>query len=140
MAAGLRFTGCMLEAERAREIVDRIDLRALPICPACHLDLAFALVEGRSSRSVAPIVSATCTWVWLEIRVELLALVRRGAMRNQDWADCALTDLSERGDRSLIIREIVTRVAREMASDLRSRGLGTDSQPFVLTFPLPQPS
>jgi hypothetical protein len=58
-------------------------------------------------------------------------------MRNQDWAVVALTDLSERGDRSLIVREIVTRVAHGMASDMRSRGLGAESQPVVLTFPLP---
>ena len=78
-------------------------------------------------------MTRTCTWVWLEIQVELLALVRRAAMRNQPWASDAVADLDERGARSWIVREIVSRVAAEMARDMRSRGLGP--KPLILTFP-----
>lgn len=125
----------MLDERRAQEIVDRIDLDVLPICLLCHLDLAFAFVEERPRRATAPIVTRTCTWVWLEIQVELLALVRRAAMRNQPWAVDAVADLDERGAQSWIVREIVSRVAAEMASDMRSRGLGPKPPPVVLTFP-----
>jgi hypothetical protein len=125
----------VLAEQRAKEIVDRIDLSALPICLACHIDLAFAFVEEKPRRVSAPIVTRTCTWVWLEIQVELLALVRRAAMRNQPWAVDAVADLVERGARSWIVREIVCRVAAEMARDMRSRGLGPKPAPLVLTFP-----
>lgn len=125
----------MLDERRAQEIVDRIDVDALPICLACHLDLAFAFVEERSRRAIAPIVTRTCTWVWLEIQVDLLALVRRAAMRNQPWAVDAVADLDERGARSWIVREIVSRVAGEMARDMRSRGLGPKPAPLVLSLP-----
>lgn len=61
---------------------------------------------------------ARCGWVWLEISVELLAILRRAQMR-----------------RSRIVREIVRRVAIEMASHMKGRGLGPPPQPLVLTFP-----
>jgi len=94
----------VLDERRAMEIVDRIDIKALPICLVCHLDLAFAFVGERPRRATAPIVTRTCTWVWLEIEVELLALVRRAAMRNEPWAVDAVADLGRRVARSWIVR------------------------------------
>ena len=124
----------MLDHRRAAEIVDRIDLAALPICYACHLDLAFALVEEKPARTIAAITTRTTSWVWLEISVELLAILRRAQMKKEPWADEALADLERHASRSRIVREIVRRVATEMADDMRGRGLGPPPQPLVLTF------
>lgn len=123
----------MLDHRRAAEIVDRIGLAALPICYPCHLDLAFALVEP--ARTVAPITTRTSSWVWLEISVEMLAVLRRAQMKKESWADEALADLERHASRSRIVREIVRRVANEMADDMRGHGLGPPPQPLVLTFP-----
>lgn len=125
----------MLDHRRAAEIVDRIGLAALPICYVCHLDLAFALMEERPPRTVAPITTRTSSWVWLEIRVELLAILRRAQMKKEPWADEALADLERHASRSRIVREIVRRVANGMANDMKGRGLGPPPQPLVLTFP-----
>lgn len=73
--------------------------------------------------------------MWPEIEVELLAQLRRAAMRGQLWADDALADLGARRGRSWIVRELVVRFASAMAEEMRSRGLGREPRPTVLTFP-----
>jgi hypothetical protein len=123
----------VLDQERAAEIVDRIDLRALPICPLCHLDLAFAIRDGEARRAIAAITTTTCGWVWGEIETELRAQLRRASMREQAWADEALADLDAHGFRSRIVRELVTRVATVMADEMR--GEEGMPQPLVVTFP-----
>lgn len=123
----------MLNESDAATIVDRIDLRALPICPLCHLDLAFAISDGKPRRVLAPIVTRTASWVWCEIEVELRAQLRRESMRGHAWAREALADLDERGPRSGILRVLVARVATEMAEDMRRNPIVT--RPVVLTIP-----
>ncbi len=123
----------MLDQERAAEIVDRIDLRSLPICPLCHLDLAFAIRDGEARRALAGITTTACSWVWGEIETELRAQLRRASMREQAWADEALADLDAHGFRSRVVRELVTRVATVMADEMR--GEEGMPQPLVLTFP-----
>lgn len=56
-------------------------------------------------------------------------------MKKEPWADEALADLERHASRSRIVREIVRRVANEMADDMRGNGLGPPLQPLVLTFP-----
>lgn len=129
------FTELVLARRRAAEIVDRIDLHPLPVCFPCHLDLAFAIADEKPPRVLASKVTGTCSWVWPEIRVELLAQLRRAAMSDQPWATEALEDLDDRGRRSWIVRELVVRVATAMAADMRARGLEAAPRPIVLTFP-----
>jgi hypothetical protein len=122
----------VLDQRRASEIVDRLDLRALRICPLCHLDLAFAIRNGGSRRAIAGITTSTCFWVWGEIEMELRAQLRRAKMKQEAWAGEALVDLDERGPRSRIVRELVGRVATGMVDEMRrEEGM---PQPLVLTF------
>jgi hypothetical protein len=111
----------VLEKAQAAEIVDLIDLRRLPICCACHLELAFALREGRPNRALTGIVTRIAFSVWAEIETELLAQLRRAQMRGATWAAEARADLEERGPRSWVVRELVTRVARGMADEMAER-------------------
>ena len=124
----------MLDERRANEVVDRLDIRSLPICPLCHLDLALAIADGRPRRVLAPIVTRTASWAWLEFETELLAQVRRATMRGASWADDALADLEQRGARSWIVRVIVTRVARKMADDMAEQRR-VDVAPPVVVLP-----
>ena len=123
----------MLDQRSASEVVDRLDLRALPICPLCHVDLAFAILNGEPPRRVAGITTSTCPWVWSEIGVEVRAQLRRASMREETWAPEAVAELDQHGPRSRIVRELVTRVATVMADEMgREEGM---PQPPVLTFP-----
>jgi hypothetical protein len=123
----------VIDQERVAEIVDRIDLPSLPICPLCHLDLAFAIRDGEARRAIAAITTRTCGWVWGEIETELRAQLRRASMREQAWADEALADLDAHGFRSQIVRGLVTRVATVMAAEIRrEEGM---PRPLALTFP-----
>lgn len=119
--APVRLARRVLDERRAAEIVDRIDLRKLPICLPCHLELAFALLEGKPRRAVTGLVTRTAFAVWSEIASELEALLRRAQMRGAEWAIEAQADLQERGARSWIVRVIVTRVAIGMAHEMRER-------------------
>src|SRR5215204_5505942 len=70
-------------------------------------------------------------------RAQLPALLRRASMRGEPWADEALADVDARGAASWIVREIVTRVAAEMADEMRSRKLLSLPRRRVLTLPYP---
>jgi hypothetical protein len=123
----------VLDQRAASEIVDRLDLRALPICPLCHVDLALAILNGERPRRLARIMTSTCPWAWREVEVEVKAQLRRASMREETWALEAVAELEQHGPRSRIVRELVSRVATVMADEMgREEGM---PQPLVLTVP-----
>ena len=119
----------MLTRDRATEIVGFLDLDALPLCSACHLGVAFAIVDEAPPRVLAPKVTGACSWVWPEIETELLAQLRRAAMRGHTWANEALADLDARGARSWIVRGLVMQFATAMAEELRASRLERGRRP-----------
>jgi hypothetical protein len=77
----------VLDERRAADIVDRIDLRTLPICPLCHLDLAFAVLHGKPRRAIAGLTTSTSSWVWPEIEAELYTQLWQASSDGESWAD-----------------------------------------------------
>jgi hypothetical protein len=107
-----------MDRRLAEGLADEIDLRALPACPMCLFDLAWAMREGEQ---IQPgLVARTCDWVSLEITDSLRAALVETRMREVDGAEAALADLAERGWRSTIVRVVVERLARMLADDMRA--------------------
>ncbi len=108
-----------MDRRAAQEFVRELDLAALPACPMCLFELAWATYEGK--RVHPSTVTRTVNWVWLEIEDALRAAVVHARMREVPGAEDALHDLDRKGARSALVRAVVVRLADLMAEEIAER-------------------
>jgi hypothetical protein len=111
-----------ITTEEATELAARLDLNVhdIPICLACLSFVAAPIGKGdereatRWARRMAPDL-------WAEGLEQPVRLVlRRARDRGVPNADAAVADVEARGPRSVVVREIVLRLARDL--DEHARG------------------
>jgi hypothetical protein len=102
----------VLTEQNAAEVVESLDLGAIPACPLCLFDLAWTMHTGTAERGL---VRRTCSWVWPEIEGAVDAAVRAARMHEVPHAEKALDDIRERGGRGLVARRVVMVLARRLA-------------------------
>jgi hypothetical protein len=106
----------VLDKRAANELADQLDLDGLPMCPMCLFDFAWEIHEGRAKPSTLP---RTVNWTWPDLEDALKDAVVGARMREVMHAEAALRDLDERGRRSPLVRVVVDRLARQLASEFR---------------------
>ncbi|MDQ3875919.1 MAG: hypothetical protein M3322_10325 [Actinomycetota bacterium] len=104
--------------QRQQSSSTRSSSTRIPVCPLCLLDLVWATHKGISDPAV---VRRTASWMWPDIRGAVHAVVLRARMREIPHAEEALRDVTERGDRGVVARRIVTVLARRLADDYDRR-------------------
>ncbi len=111
----------MIDWKAADEIVDRLDLEAIPACSACLFELAWAMHESRPRPRIATLLTTTCDWAWIEIDSDVHARLARLQMRAVPHAREAVADVRLNGWQSRVVRVLVARLARRMADELDER-------------------
>jgi hypothetical protein len=100
------------------QLAAEIDLDGVPYCPACLLELAWEIRDGRTpSRGL---MSRTTDWIWMESG-EAIREALRARMVGRSFAEEALRDLELNGFRSRFAEAIVLRLAHELADEMASR-------------------
>ena len=100
----------------ALQLAADIDLDGVPICPACLLELAWEIRDGRTpSRGL---ISRTTDWIWMESGQGIHEAVVRARMEERPFAEEALRDLEANGWRSRFAEAVVCRLARELADEM----------------------
>jgi hypothetical protein len=102
----------------ALDLAAEIDLDGVPVCPACLLELAWEIREGRTSRGL---VARTTDWIWMESGEGIRDAVVRARMAERPFAEEALRDLDLNGWRSRFAEAVVLRLARELAEEIATR-------------------
>ena len=121
-----------ISAEAAAELAARLDLNVhdIAICLACLSFVAVPLGRGdereatRWARRMAPDL-------WEEGLEQPVRLVlRRASDEGVPNADAALADVETRGPRSVVVREIVLRLGRDLDAHARGDFLKMGFQPW----------
>ena len=108
--------GAVLDRGAADWFVEELDLDDVPVCPACLLELAWKIRDGRPLHPST--LGRVVSWVWPEIEDAVRAAAVRARMREVDGAEAALGDLAARGERSPLARAVVERLAERLAREL----------------------
>jgi hypothetical protein len=102
----------------ALQLAEEIDLDGVPYCPACLLELAWAINDGRKpSRGLT---TRTVDWVWGESGEAVRELVVQARMAECPGAEAALRDLELNGFRGRFGEAVVLRLAHQLADDIRA--------------------
>jgi hypothetical protein len=102
----------------ALQLASEIDLDRVPHCPACLLELAWAIIDGpKPSRGL---ISRTTDWIWSESGDPVRALVVQARMQERPGAEAALRDLELNGFRGRFAEAVVVRLAEELADEIRA--------------------
>jgi hypothetical protein len=102
----------------ALQLASEIDLDAVPYCPACLLELAWEITDGRKpSRGL---ITRTVDWVWSESGEAVRALVVQARMQERPGAEAALRDLELNGFQGRFAETVVLRLAQELAEEIRA--------------------
>lgn len=102
----------------ALQLAEEIDLGRVPYCPACLLELAWAINDGRKpSRGL---ITRTADWVWGESGEAVRALVVQARMAERPGAEAALRDLEPNGFRGRFAEAVVLRLAHELADEIQA--------------------
>jgi hypothetical protein len=96
-----------------------IDLDGVPSCPLCLMELAWKIRDGEGPSS--GLVTRTVDWVWMESGEAVREAVVRARMQEVPFAEEAMRELDEAGWCSGFAREVVLRLARELAEELDLR-------------------
>jgi hypothetical protein len=100
------------------QLAAEIDLDGVPVCPACLLELAWEIRDGRTpSRGL---VTRTTDWIWIESGDAVKEAVVRARMEERPFAEEALRDLDLNGRRGTFAEAVVLRLARELAEEIAS--------------------
>jgi hypothetical protein len=92
-----------------------IDLDGVPYCPACLLELAREIRDGRTpSRGL---ISRTTDWIWMESG-EAIREALRARMEERPFAEEVRRDLELNGFRSRFAETIVLRLAHKLADEI----------------------
>jgi hypothetical protein len=102
----------------ALQLASEIDLDDVPHCPACLLELAWAIVEERAPPRA--LITRTLDWVWSESGEAVRALVVHARMEERPGAEAALRDLELNGFRGRFAEAVVLRLAHELADEIRA--------------------
>jgi hypothetical protein len=99
----------------ALKLAAEIDLREVPYCTLCLMDLTEEIRHGRKpSRAL---IRRTVDWVWMESGKAVRAAVVRARMEELPFAEEALQDIDANGRRSGFAEAIVLRFAHELAEE-----------------------
>ena len=105
----------MLTEQAAAEVVESLELEAVPVCAMCLFDLAWTMHTGKPDHGLG---RRTCSWVWPEIEGAVRAAVVAAQMREVPHAEEALDDMTKRRGRGVVARRVVTVLARRLADEL----------------------
>ena len=102
----------------ALQLANEIDLDGVPHCPACLLELAWAIIDGpKPSRGL---ISRTTDWIWSESGDAVRALVVQARMEERPGAEAALRDLELNRFRGRFAEALVVRLADGLAGEIRA--------------------
>jgi hypothetical protein len=96
-----------------------MDLDGVPHCPACLLELAWEIRDGR--RPSRALISRTTDWIWSESGDGIREAAVRARMAEVPFAEEALRDLELNGRHSKVAETLVFRLAQELADEMASR-------------------
>jgi hypothetical protein len=102
--------------EQAQAVAQAIDLELdeVDICLACLSFVSFPLREG-DDREVRRALASVTPHLWEEgLALPAVAALERARRAGVPYADAALADITTRGSRSPVVREIVFRLAAEL--------------------------
>jgi hypothetical protein len=102
----------------ALQLSSEIDLDGVPHCPACLLELAWAIIDG--PKPSHGLISRTTDWVWSEGGEAVRALVVQARMEERPGAEAALRDLELNGFRGRFAEAVVLRLANQLADEIRA--------------------
>jgi hypothetical protein len=95
-----------------------MDLDGVPHCPACLLELAWEIRDGR--RPSRGLISRTTDWIWSETGEGIQEAVDRARTAGVPFAEEALRDLELNGRHSKVAETLVFRLAQRIAEEMRS--------------------
>jgi hypothetical protein len=104
-------------------VVERLDLDldAAGVCCACLSFVSMAMDRGDATEITREVRRMTPD-LWEDGLAEpALAAVRRACTSGVPEAEAALVDLEQHGSRSVVAREIVRRLARELSDRVRTQ-------------------
>jgi hypothetical protein len=102
--------------EQARAVVRalELDLDEIDICLACLSFVAFPLTTG-DDREVRRALAHITPHLWEEgLALPAVAALERARRAGLPYAEAALADITTRGSRSSVVREIVLRLAADL--------------------------
>jgi hypothetical protein len=105
-----------LTREQARAVAQalELDLDEVDICLACLSFVAFPLRVG-DDREVRRALASVAPHLWEEgLALPAVAALERARRADVPHAEAALADITTRGSRSPVVREIVLRLAADL--------------------------
>lgn len=118
--------GSTLDGRDIGLLLEHLDVDALPACPMCLFDAAWATYQGEPARRITGLITRTCNSTYDEIAPAL----RRQLVRLQNagvaGAAEALADVDLRHRRSPVVRRVVTRLVADMAQEMATAPLPGD--------------
>jgi hypothetical protein len=104
----------------AAEVAAQLDLDLDRVCHACLCVVSFAL-EGGEPREIADALARMTPDLWADgLEGQALAAAARACERDVPNAFEALVDLERRGDKSIVARAIVRRLAELLSARTRA--------------------
>lgn len=109
-------TVAKITAQQARAVAEalELDLDEIDICLACLSFVSFPLRAG-DDREVRRALASVTPHLWEEgLALPAVAALERARRAGVEHAEAALADITTRGSRSPVVREIVLRLAADL--------------------------